>query len=189
LIQKLEGFDKYIAIAGFKNVKIKNVDRFFVLVREKVGNACVQFFDAKLIAGWQHLYFAALNAVNAFKSELNISNSLAMEILLYASAQRQIREAVKLIGIQPTSREVAVVVLANTRSDVSLLLDAVSTMLKGSQRDDSLLELTDAKVKTIRKLFGISDIELEALAGKENREKEALKELVIEHVALLVTQR
>jgi tRNA threonylcarbamoyladenosine modification (KEOPS) complex Cgi121 subunit len=189
LIQKLEGFDKYIAIAGFRNVKIRNVDRFFVLVKEKVGNASVQFFDAKLIAGWQHLYFAALNAVNAFKNKLNISNNLAIEILLYASAQRQIREAVKLIGIQPNSREVAVVILANTRGEASSLLGAISTMLKGSIQDDKLLELTDDKVKAIRKLFGISDIELEAVTEKENKEKEALKELVIEHVALLVTQR
>ncbi|MFQ6074170.1 MAG: KEOPS complex subunit Cgi121, partial [Candidatus Bathyarchaeia archaeon] len=189
LIRKLEGFDKYIAIAGFRDVKIRNVEEFFALVREKAGNACVQFFDARLVAGWQHLYFAALNAVNAFKSKLNISNNLGIEILLYASAQRQIKEAVRLIGIHPKSRKVAVVIVTNTRSEASWLLNMISSLLSGSTRDDGLLELTDDKVDDVRRLFEISDTELEAKVEKEDGEKEALMDLVIEHVALLVTQR
>jgi len=189
LIRKLEGFNKYIVIAGFRNVKIKDIDKFFILVKEKTGNACVQLFDVKLVAGWQHLYFAALNAVNAFKNKLNISNNLGIEILLYASAQRQIKEAVKLIGIHPNSREVAVVIVANTRSEASSLLSIVSALLTGSIQDDELLELTDDKVEGIKKLFEISNIELKAKVEKEDGEKEALMDLVIEHVALLVTQR
>ena len=189
MIRKLEGFNKYILIAGFRNVKIKNVDKFFILVKQKTGNACVQFLDAKLVAGWQHLYFAALNAVNAFKNKLNISNNLGIEILLYASAQRQIKEAVKLIGIHPSSREVAVVIVANTRSEASSLLSVISALLTGSIRDDGLLELTDDKVESVKRLFEISDIELEANVEKEDGMKEALMDLVIEHVALLVTQR
>jgi len=189
LTRKLEGFNKYIVIAGFRSVKIRNVDKFFILVKEKTGNACVQLFDAKLVAGWQHLYFAALNAVNAFKNKLNISNNLGIEILLYASAQRQIKEAVKLIGIHPTYRKVAVVIVANTRSKASSLLSTISSLLTRSIRDDGLLELTDDKVDGVKRLFEISDNELEAKVEKEDGMKEALMDLVIEHVALLVTQR
>lgn len=189
MIRKLEGFNRYIAIAGFRNVKIKDVDKFFILVKEKTGNTCVQFFDAKLVAGWQHLYFAVLNAVIAFKNKLNISNNLGIEILLYASAQRQIKEAVKLIGIHPTSRKVAVVIVANTRSKTTSLLSIVSALLTGSIRDDGLLELTDDKVEGIKRIFEISGIELEAKVEKEDAKKEALMDLVVEHVALLVTQR
>ncbi len=189
MIRKLEGFNRYIAIAGFRNVKIKNVDRFFTVVKEKTGDACVQFFDAKLVAGWQHLYFAALNAVNVFKSNLNISNNLGIEILLYASAQRQIKDAVKLIGVHPDSSKVAVVIVTKTQSEASLLLSIISALLTGSIRDDGLLELTDDKVEGITRLFEISDVELETKVEKESGEKEALMDLVIEHVALLVTQR
>ncbi len=189
MIRKLEGFDKYIVIAGFGNVQIKNVDGFFILVKEEAVDACVQFFDAKLVAGWQHLYFAALNAVNAFKNKLNISNNLGIEILLYASAQRQIKEAVKLIGIHPNSREVAVVIVANTHKKVSSLLNRISALLTESTHDDGLLKLTDDKVEDIKRLFEISDTELEAKVEKEDGMKEALMDLVIEHVALLVTQR
>ncbi len=95
----------------------------------------------------------------------------------------------KLIGILPTSRKVAVVIVANTRSEASSLLSVISALLTGSIRDDGLLELTDDKVEGIRMLFEISDIELEAKVEKEDGMKEALMDLVIEHVALLVTQR
>lgn len=189
MIRKLEGFSKYIVIAGFRNVQIKKVEKFFLLVREKIGDTCVQFFNADLVAGWQHLYFAVLNAVTAFTNKLNISNNLSIEILLYASAQRQITEAVKLLGIRSKSQKVAVVIVADTRNEASSLLSKVSALLTGSTRDNGLLELTDDKVEGIRRLFGISDVELEAKIGKEGGEKQALVDLVIEHVALLVTQR
>jgi hypothetical protein len=57
------------------------------------------------------------------------------------------------------------------------------------ERDDSVLELTNGKVKGVKGLFGISDLELEAKLEKEGFEKEALIDLVIEHMALLATQR
>ena len=189
MIRNLDGFSRHVVIAGFGNVNIRDIDEFFVLVKQKTENACVQFFDAMLIAGWQHLYFAVLNAVNAFKSKLNISNNLGIEVLLYASAQRQITEAVKRIGITTSTRNVATVIVANTRDEASSLLSTVSSLLTGSIRDDRLLELTDDKVEGVRRLFGISDIELESKVEKEDGEKEALMDLVIEHVALLVTQR
>jgi tRNA threonylcarbamoyladenosine modification (KEOPS) complex Cgi121 subunit len=140
------------------------------------------------VAGWQHLYFAVLNALHAFENGLNISNSLSMEILLYASAQRQIREAVNLLGIRPDSDRVAVVVVADSRSEALSTLDAVSTILRGKQ-DDEVLELTGTKTEGVKRLFKISKDELEAKMERENAEEKALTDLVIEHVALLATQR
>jgi len=187
LIKKLEDFDKYVATAGFRNLKIADIKSFFGMVRSKVGDVNVQFFDAKLIADREHLYFAALNALNAFRSKTNISKSVAVETLLYASAQRQIEKAVELIGIKPESPQVAVLVVAETEQKVASTLNAVSELVTG-ERDDSVLELTNGKVKGIRELFGISDLELEAKLEK-GLKKEALIDLVIEHMALLTTQR
>jgi len=188
LIKKPEGFDKYVAIAGFRNVKVKDVKNFFGSLRKEIGDAEIQFFDAKLIASREHLYFAALNALKAFQNRLNISNSLAVETLLYASAQRQITRAVELLGIKPSSTEVAVLVIAKTEQKAKTTLEIVSKRMQG-ERDDSVLELSKEKMRGIEKLFGISDIELKAKLTREGLEKEALIDLVIEHVALLATQR
>ncbi|MDH5780837.1 MAG: KEOPS complex subunit Cgi121 [Candidatus Bathyarchaeota archaeon] len=188
MIKKLEDFDKYVAIAGFRNVKINDFNNFFGQVRKNVKDTHIQLFDAKLIAGREHLYFAVLNALRAFEGRLNISNSLAVEALLYASAQRQISKAVDLLGIKSESTHIAVLVIAETKQWTNTALEMVSRLVPG-ERDDGVLELTDEKVEDIRRLFDISDLELEAKLEKKGLEKEALIDLVIEHVALLVTRR
>lgn len=188
MTKRLEDFDSYIAITGFRNVKIKDTNRFLKDVKKDVEETHVQLFDAKLIASHWHLYFAALNALKAFEKKLNISSSLAFEALLYASAQRQIRKAVKMIGIKPSSKQVAVLVIGKTRSEVNLALEKVSKLISG-ERDDQVLELTNEKFKDIKKLFGVSDLELEAKLRRKGLEKETLVDLVIEHVALLSIQK
>lgn len=188
MIRRIEEFDKYIVTAGFRNVRIENVDGLLKDVRRKLETVQVQFFDAQLIASPDHLYFAALNALKAFNSGLHRSKSLAIEALLYASAQRQIRNAVDMIGISSGTTEVAVLIVTETRHEASTALETVSGLLSG-QRDDDVLELTEEKSIGIKKLFGISDVELEAKTARRAFQKDALVDLVVEHVALLATER
>jgi tRNA threonylcarbamoyladenosine modification (KEOPS) complex Cgi121 subunit len=184
----LEEFDRHLMVTGFKNVKIRDADKFFKTLRDEVDDTCVQLLDASLVAGCEHLLFAALNALNALAGHVCISSNLAIEILLYASAQRQIKEAVRLMGVQPSTTKVAVVILARTQEQSSRKLRAVSQLI-GGQRDDSVIDLVDRKQAGIRKLFGMSSVELEAKAKRRGLGKQALIDLVIEHMALLVTQR
>jgi len=184
----LEGFNQHLTIVGFRDVRIKDTNGFFQAVKDKANGVCIQFFDASFVAGWEHLRFAALNALNAFKSRVNISSSLAMETLLYASAQRQIKEAVRLMGIKPSTSRVAVLALTETRKQASAVLKVVSKLL-GGRRDDSVVDLKDDKVVGLQRLFKISSLELEAKTERKGAEKQALTDLVIEHMALLVTQR
>jgi len=184
----LERFNKHLTCAGFNNVKIKDINRLFQTLKDETDNACVQFLDASLVAGSEHLHFAALNALNAFEGQVNISSSLVIEILLYASAQRQIKEAVRLIGVRTNTTKVAVVIIAETGKQASAILKVVSRLLRG-KRDDSVIDLTGGKLANLRKLFGISDVELEAKAERKGLEKQALMDLVVEHMALLVAQR
>lgn len=188
MIKELETFNSFLAIDGFRNVKIEDINKFFSAVRREVEDAHVQLFEAQLVAGWEHLYFAALNALNAFRNKTNISKNLAVETLLYASAQRQIEKAVELLGIKPESSQVAVLIIAETKQMAASSLKVVSRLTMG-ELDDSVLEITNEKVKSIRELFGISDLELETMLEKEASEKKVLIDLVIEHMALLVTQR
>jgi len=184
----LGDFNQHLTIASFRDVKINDIERFLQTVKSKTADACVQFFDASLIAGWEHLRFAALNALYAFKGGVNISSSPAMEMLLYASAQRQIKEAVKIMGIKPDSRRVALVVLAENQQRASEVLESIGKTLGGT-RDDSVLKLTDGKIADLKRLFNISEAELEAKMERRGAQKKALTDLVIEHMALLVTQR
>jgi tRNA threonylcarbamoyladenosine modification (KEOPS) complex Cgi121 subunit len=183
----LEDFKQQLTIAGFRDVKIKDVDKFLQMVKGKT-DISVQFFDALLIAGWEHLCFAALNALNAFKNKVSISNSITMETLLYASAQRQIKEAVGLMGIKSSSNCIAVLILTETPKQASTTLQIVAQLV-GGRRDDSVLDFTDEKIILLKRLFKISNVELEAKLEGKGAEKKALTDLVFEHMALLVTQR
>jgi len=189
VIRSLPEFNMYIAISGFKNAKIGEVNNFFVSVRRELSNTvAVQFFDAQLIATWQHLYFAALNALTALENKTNISNNPAMETLLYASAQRQITKATETMGVKSTTKDVAVIVIAKSQRTTEKALKIVQKLIS-AEPHDSVIEIDQLKFDKIRKFFQISDQELEAKLQKKGLEKEALVDLVIEHGALLVTQR
>jgi tRNA threonylcarbamoyladenosine modification (KEOPS) complex Cgi121 subunit len=125
--------------------------------------------------------------LNAFEKKINISNSLAVESLIYASTQRQIKKAVEMLGIKQGSSEVAVLIIAENTQAKKEGLSLVTEMVLG-KHDDSVVELSTEKMVSIRSLFGISDLEFEAKLKKQGLEKEALTDLVIERMALLVTK-
>ena len=182
-----EKTDEHIIIVGFKNVQIEDINSFLEQFRKENMGAAVQFFDAKHVAGHQHLYFAALHALNAFDKNTAISNNLSVEALLYASAQRQIKKAVQMLGIKQDSSELAALIMTEKGHGKTDHLTQITENVPG-ERDDSVLELTDDKMKKIKKVFTISDLELEAKHKKKGLEKEALTDLVMERMALLVTK-
>jgi tRNA threonylcarbamoyladenosine modification (KEOPS) complex Cgi121 subunit len=187
MLKKLEEYSKYVEITGYRNVKIKDAKELLNTVRgEAIQDVEVQFFDADLVASWNHLYFAVLNALMTLRSGRNISKSLAVEVILYASAQRQIKKAIELIGVKNCSKNVAVVILGANADSVKTGLCTVTKCLK-LEPDASVLELSKEKMQRIKCAFGISDLELETVTAKKDSEQ-ALIDSVIERVALLSTQ-
>ena len=187
MLKYIEETGKYVEITGFRNITIGDAKDFLKVVRkEKQQRVWVQFFDAELVATWQHLHFAVLNALLAFKNEKNISKSVAMEAMLYASAQRQIRRAIDFMGVKRDSMNVAVVVIGESLDSVKALLSVVSEAI-GAKSDETVLELSREKVQRIREAFGITENEVKTVIDNNNVE-EALVKLVIERMALLSTR-
>jgi KEOPS complex subunit Cgi121 len=178
---------KYVQITGFKNVEVKNAKELLRDVRNGKGTTVqVQFFNASIVATWEHLYFALLNALTAFRTKRNVSRSLAVEIVLYASAQRQIRKAIELIGVKAGCNDVAVVVVGETLGDVEASVSEASTLLN-REPDERVLELSTAKALAIREAFAITEEELTVVV-KEGDANQALVDVVIERMALLSTK-
>ncbi len=88
---------------------IKNVESFIVQVLSfsKKENLVVQAFDATAIYSTDHLISATEHAKRAFQQGTNATNSLALEILLYASGERQIEKALKKIGVKKGQPRIA----------------------------------------------------------------------------------
>ena len=178
---------RYVEITGFRNIKVGKLDRLLKTVRkDRHSDVAVQFFNADLIASWEHLYFAVIDALMAFRTKRNISKSIEIEVMLYASAQRQIRKAIEFIGVKTICSDLAVVVEGESREDVESAISSISKHFR-KEHDERVLGVSPEKEKAIREAFGITENEL-AVTIRENDVKRALIDLVVERMALLSTR-
>jgi len=187
LLKRLNEFGKYVEITGFRNVSVGDAKIFAdTLFKSLPAGVEAQLFNADLIATWHHLYFAAINALSAFKTRRNVSKSVAVETALYASAQRQIKKAIDSVGLKPSSKNAALLIVGGDADSVVKALSIVSEQLCRLP-DDSVIELTKPKISSIRREFDISDAELKAVYSSQ-RPSQALADLIVERVALLSTR-
>lgn len=187
MLRYLKEFGKYVEISGFRKVSFEAAETFLKAYRRQTQLGIdLQFFDADLVASPEHLYFAALNALQAFQNKTNHSKTAAMETILYASAQRQIIRAIERLGIKPQTKNIALLIIGEDPKQLENAVLAVTQAL-GSKPDQRVLELTKAKLEKIKTAFEISDIELETVADGKSQET-ATVDLVLERVALLATQ-
>ena len=184
---ELHEFNKVLSILGFKNVQIASIDAFLTKIRT-VAAIPLQFFDATFIAGEKHLLFATLSALTAFEQGYRISENLEVEILLYASGQRQISKAIKLIGLKPDTSEIAAAFLTATPEEAEKMEAIISKTIPGV-RDDSVLGFQEKKVERLINAFEVTGRELEAVANDTESPWESLVKIIIERSALLATNR
>ncbi|MEM3507298.1 MAG: KEOPS complex subunit Cgi121, partial [Candidatus Bathyarchaeia archaeon] len=111
----LKDYGKSLIIINLVDVSLLDFDYAIKKLKTDLIGIEIQFFDSKKIAGWEHVYFAALNALKAFQNKNNISKSLSMELLIYASAERQIKDAIQKIGIKPNEKEVTVAIIVDEK--------------------------------------------------------------------------
>jgi tRNA threonylcarbamoyladenosine modification (KEOPS) complex Cgi121 subunit len=180
----IKGSGKAVSIGGFRGVTVNDVDNLLGILGEAISPAVFQVFNATRIAGWRHLYMAAVNAVSAFEAESSISRGLGIEVLLYASCQDQISRALDVIGVGPGNAELALVVLGDGPGEAEVAFEKAAEIL--GEADDSVLELDEIKFCEIAQVFGVSENELEAVGRLRD---EALTSLLVEKGALLPLRR
>jgi tRNA threonylcarbamoyladenosine modification (KEOPS) complex Cgi121 subunit len=183
-ILKIKNSEWYAAIGGIKDFSVKNVMTLISRISEIVSPNLFQLFDADNIAGWKHLFFSAVNSVKAFESGYAISRNLDMELMLCASCQDQISKAIKQVGISPSTKRVALLILTKNHCDLEPTFRKTSKIL--GQSDDSILNMNEEKLKRLKKIFNVSELELEAL---QRDKREALTQILIEKGSLIATRR
>jgi KEOPS complex subunit Cgi121 len=145
-----------VKIVGAKG-NIQNIDRFVqnILKLAEKYNITIQALDADVVYGNDHLVSALQHAKRAFEQGRNATNSLAMEILLYASGERQIQKSIQKVGIKTGQRNIAFVFDGNISND---LVEKILKTLNIS-RDDTVLE---GSTDTLRR-FGITQLEIKTV--------------------------
>jgi KEOPS complex subunit Cgi121 len=157
-------------------------------VRSKIPASEVQFFDGGRVAGKEHLEIAVINASHASKSGIGISRSLAMETLLYASAQRQIDAAITRAGVDQASKIVGFVAFSQSEEDAKVLEGRIAQIVGAELNEELLDDWSEKKTRSIAELYGISTTELEAVKMPREKIERAIMRAVVERVALLSTR-
>jgi KEOPS complex subunit Cgi121 len=173
----MDKIDMY-KIFGGKGL-IDDVNNFIdkITVFSKKKDIVIQVFDADYIFGKNHIITSINHALRAIDRKKNTTNSVAMEILLYASGERQLKLAIPKMGIKYNTNKIAFILLNKINSDIKILNNLIDELLEflSLTRCDDVL---NGNEKTLKK-FGIDKNEIITIT-KNNYEK-----LVIEKVALV----
>lgn len=135
--------------------------------------ATIVLFDAEKIAGRDHITAAVRHAMRSWESGKPIARTRAMEILLYASGQRQCALAPRL-GLHAGKNHLYVLIL---EGDIPAAKKRLAAVVSPSKEEEA------TTVPVLMQEFGITAEEIE-VAGVDR-----IQELVIERVALMDAYR
>ncbi len=148
--------------------RIKNPESFLEKIRvfSEEKNVEIAVLDAEMVFGKEHLISAVEHALKAFERKKSFSNKLSTEVLVYASGDNQIRNAIQKMGIKKETKKFVLVVIGECNIDNMLS----SLKLK---RNNSVLK----KNLKVLKQFGITENEINAVYRPAD--------LILEKIALV----
>lgn len=169
IITKDEVFTfKNIHVAGFKS----NITDFKKLMDDIGEFECtIQLMNADGIAGSEHAVHSAVHAIRSFSRGENVSNDLGLEICVRASGQRQISQALKILGIKNGIMDICAVTIDCDKE----IMEELEHIL--GMRDDNVL---DAEIDKLKNIYNISDIEIDSSGD--------ITKLLMEKTALLILE-
>jgi tRNA threonylcarbamoyladenosine modification (KEOPS) complex Cgi121 subunit len=183
LIEKIDSH--YLLSLAFAKANIQDPEHTLKQLRSINNHVEVQLVKADLIAGPEHLQFAARNALHSFKGERRRSKSLAMELLLYLSCQRQIAKAIKFLGVESKDSSIALIALCTSKDAIQELANQAKSVVDG-EPDDGQIEIgSKQKIAKLQESYGVTVKEIEAARLEGDTEISFLKRLIVERSAFL----
>ncbi|OLS29145.1 MAG: hypothetical protein ThorAB25_17260 [Candidatus Thorarchaeota archaeon AB_25] len=182
----VNGTDKVVGIAELRNSNnLKQKELIQLATSMSSDSLTVQLLNGLLIANEIHLLSAAQNAIRAQQGDYMVSRSLDVEIIVFASAQRQIGRALEALGVHDGLDEIALVVIGTDNSSVEhSIKDLVDTI--GTETLPSF-SATIERMERVKKHFQIGDKEISAISDSETLESQldALARCIVSRVSLV----
>lgn len=157
--------------------KIDNIDNFLNKINQisKQNNIVIQVFNADLIYGKKHLISAVEHAKRAIKNKTNTTNSLEMEIMIYAAGERQLKNAIPKIGIKKGKSKIAIIFLTKYKQEINIEKIRELMIKLNLKINNKVLE---GSINTLEK-FKINKKEISTVS--ENK----YQDLILEKVAIV----
>ena len=181
-----ENHEKTVGIAEFQNTRELTQNQLIQLVVTLSSDeTTIQLLNGLLISDEIHLLSAAENAINAQHGNYMLSRSLDVEIIVFASAQRQIGKAIEALGVYDGLDEVAAVVLGGDAKSVENTIQKLAEKI--GQEIIPAFPPTMERIRRIKKQFEISNTEISAISDSESIESQmaALSRCVVSRVSLV----
>ncbi|RAP51742.1 MAG: hypothetical protein BZ138_04430 [Methanosphaera sp. rholeuAM270] len=149
----LSGYD--IEVRSYVDNVIEDIPAFLGKVNDitlENPGSVIQLFDSDYICGMKHLNQAIVQAIKAFDEGHNFANDRGLEVCVRLSAQKQISQALRILGIK--NRGNVTVLYINTDSAQIRKMEDLLV-----NRDDSIIE--DYDVDDIRNTYSLdSDVDI-----------------------------
>lgn len=185
MITELREYNQFVLIEGLTTDKRVEFRRLMRRLREAAPHSLIQLMDGRGILGYDHAFFAVLNSLNARRNKRMICEDLSLEVIVYASAQRQIKNSVEMLGVKEDSRQLILAAISEDMEELKRLKESTSGF-EGLHFDDSFLSSwNQERLELAKKMFRVSDAEFESICMKEVTAREVMEKLVIEKMALL----
>ena len=124
----------------------------------------IQIFNPENIISSKHIYYAVYFAEQAFSLSSNISNNKSIEFLIYASFQRQIKNAIDSVGFSNnkdvTNPLAYIVITSPNQSEITTIYRKVLTSLNAISLDDVSTHFSSQRIAHLQNHFQITDFEL-----------------------------
>ncbi|MEM3421394.1 MAG: KEOPS complex subunit Cgi121 [Candidatus Hadarchaeum sp.] len=137
-----------------------------------------QAFNSLRVAGVEHLVHASRLAIIAFESGRGFASSLAIELICWVAAERQIYRAFEKMGVRSGRNDLALVSVGSSASQVRKAILKIFKDL-GAIWDNSLMEMKSEKIPEIRRAFSIA----------REAELAPIQSIVLERIALLALEK
>ncbi|TFG15553.1 hypothetical protein EU537_00605 [Candidatus Thorarchaeota archaeon] len=155
------------------------------LLNQQPKMMAAQFLNHQFIAGSDHLLSAAQNALNAWEGGYAVSRSLSVEIILFASGQRQISRALDTLGIEKLPENMLIVVVGIKKPDIEQYIgNLVATI---GEPQEPMFRISDRRIQQISDYFDVSRREILAISETESIEDrwKALSKCVASRVSMV----
>lgn len=157
-----------IQIAGFKS-NLTDFRQVMEDLTKRYPDCIIQLMDSDAVAGVEHVLHSTVHAIKSFSRNENIASDMGLEICVRTSGQRQISQAIRMLGIRNGKINICAVAVDCEHNIMDDLVDILGF------RDDSVLEPDTNMLKSIYK---ISDTQL-----KTNPD---IAKILMEKTALLI---